>query len=655
MQRMLNGFRFDGRGSDVDYHRDVKLLPTLALSLLAPFFASAQPTNVMSNPGFEQNTTGWFGFGPVSFTTTTTTAHSGLRSALIQNRTDTWNGVAQSLAGVLQPNITYQISAWVRLSNAPSQPVMLTMQKTDGSGTTYQNVASVTANSNSWTKLTGGYVLNVSGALTTLNLYMEGPAAGVDFYADDFDVEGYDWKSAANARIEQVRKRDARLIVIDPAGQPIPGAVINVNQTRHRFAFGSAINNNISNPNYAAFVRTNFEWAVMENEAKWYYNEPTQGHVTYTVADAITNFCFTNKITLRGHNIFWAVDQNVQSWVTNLSNANLLVAVTNRLNSVVNHFKGTFVHWDVNNEMLHGNFYGNRLGNWVNPWMFQYAHSLDSNAVLFVNDYNVVEGTETDAYKQQIQSLLASNAPVQAIGAQGHFGSTVDPSSTESRIDSLAQLNLPIWITEYDSANSNESIRADNLETLYRLCFSKSSVDGVLMWGFWAGSHWRGSNAAIVNLDWTLNEAGRRYQALLAEWTTRTNGATDPAGAFAFRGFHGAYDVTVTLPGSQPTLRRITLDPGTGSSTNVLIVNPGDPSRPVLHSVNYSPASGQFSFQLSGDAGRTNQIQVSSTLTNPISNWTPWSNIYNAGGTVGFTNPTPATQSQLFFRARVLP
>ena len=631
------------------------LLLAAAVSLLAPFSAAAQTTNVIANPGFEQNTTGWFGFGPVSFTTTTMVVHSGSRSALIQNRTDTWNGVAQSLAGVLQPNITYQISAWVRLSNSPSQPVMLTMQKTDGSGTTYQNVASVTANSNGWTQLSGGYVLSVSGALTTLTLYMEGPAAGVDFFADDFDVEGYDWKSAANARIEQVRKRDARLMVIDPAGHPIPGAIVNVNQTRHRFAFGSAINSNISNPIYAAFVRTNFEWAVMENEAKWYYNEPTQGHVTYTVADAITNFCYTNKITLRGHNIFWAVDQIVQSWVTNLSNANLLVAVTNRLNSVVNHFKGTFVHWDVNNEMLHGNFYGNRLGNWVNPWMFQYAHSLDSNVVLFVNDYNVVEGNETDAYKQQIQSLLASNAPVQAIGAQGHFGSTVDPSSTESRIESLAQLNLPIWITEYDSANSDESIRADNLETLYRLCFSKPSVDGVVMWGFWAGSHWRGSNAAIVNLDWTLNEAGRRYQALLTEWTTRTNGATDPAGVFAFRGFHGAYDVTVTLPGSQPTLRRITLDPGSGTSTNVLIVNASDPSRPVLHSAQYSPANGQFSLQLSGDAGRTNQIQVSSALTNPISNWTPLSNIYNSSGTVGFTNPTPATQSQLFFRARELP
>jgi hypothetical protein len=63
-------------------------------------------------------------------------------------------------------------------------------------------------------------------------------------------------------------------------------------------------------------------------------------------------------------------------------------------------------------------------------------------------------------------------------------------------------------------------VRADNLETLYRMALSKPAVDGIMMWGFWAGSHWRGSNAAIVNLDWTLNASVQRYQSLLAEWTT---------------------------------------------------------------------------------------------------------------------------------------
>ena len=344
----------------------------------------------------------------------------------------------------------------------------------------------------------------MTGTLTALNLYLEGPPAGVSFHADDVLVQAvtnYDWKAAANVRIEQIRKRDVRLLIVDADGNPQPGTTIAVKQTKHRFAFGSAINGNISNPDYAAFFRTNFEWAVMENESKWYANEPSRSNVTYTAADSITNFCFTNGITMRGHTLFWAVDRFVQPWVTNLSNADLRIHLTNRLNSAVNHFTGTFTHWDVNNEMLHGNYFGNRLGNWVNPWMFQHARSLDTNVKLFVNDYNVVAGNETDAYKHQIQALIASNAPVGGIGAQGHFGATVDPFLTEVRLDSLAELGLPIWITEYDSVNSDETARADNLETLYRIAFSKPAVDGILMWGFWAGSHWLGSNAAIVESE----------------------------------------------------------------------------------------------------------------------------------------------------------
>ena len=95
----------------------------------------------------------------------------------MQNRTATWNGVAQSVLGVVQPATNYSISAWVRLVSGSSETVLLTIKKTDGGGTTYQNVASGTANSTGWTQLTGSYALTVNGTLSGLNLYIEGPAA----------------------------------------------------------------------------------------------------------------------------------------------------------------------------------------------------------------------------------------------------------------------------------------------------------------------------------------------------------------------------------------------------------------------------------------------------------------------------------------------
>src|SRR5262249_17737272 len=145
---------------------------------------------------------------------------------------------------------TYRVTAWVKLANSNSQPVKLTLQQTDAAGTTYLTVASGTASTTDWTLLSGGLTLNLSGPATALNLYLEGPAPGVSYYADDFDCEFYDWKTLANARIEQIRKRALQLRVTDPSGNPLSGVIVNAPQTRHQFAFGSAINANISNPAY---------------------------------------------------------------------------------------------------------------------------------------------------------------------------------------------------------------------------------------------------------------------------------------------------------------------------------------------------------------------------------------------------------------------
>lgn len=62
-------------------------------------------------------------------------------------------------------------------------------------------------------------------------------------------VDAQTWKTNANARIEQYRKRDVRMQITASNGIVVPGTLVQVRQTRHRFAFGTAINGNISNPN----------------------------------------------------------------------------------------------------------------------------------------------------------------------------------------------------------------------------------------------------------------------------------------------------------------------------------------------------------------------------------------------------------------------
>ena len=147
------------------------------------------------------------------------------------------------MMGKMEAGKTYYISGWMKLEGAESNNINVTIVKTDGSGTSYTWVGSATAYDNQWTKLEGYYTFNVTGTLTTLAVYFEGPAAGVNYYLDDVNVvDAGNWEEEANARIEQIRKRNAQITVVNQFGSPIAGVEVDINQVKHQFAFGSCIN-----------------------------------------------------------------------------------------------------------------------------------------------------------------------------------------------------------------------------------------------------------------------------------------------------------------------------------------------------------------------------------------------------------------------------
>jgi len=96
--------------------------------------------------------------------------------------------------------------------------------------------------------------------VTNLELYIEGPQPGVSYYVDDVTVtevgSAATWKEEANARIEQIRKRDAKIRIVDSNNKPVSGVSIDVRQVKHEFGFGSAITmNGIHDPRYTEFFK----------------------------------------------------------------------------------------------------------------------------------------------------------------------------------------------------------------------------------------------------------------------------------------------------------------------------------------------------------------------------------------------------------------
>jgi len=160
-------------------------------------------TNILVNPGFESGTDGWAGrscpIEPVK-----SIVHSGSGSAKALGREANWQGIRQSVYDTMTDGATYKISGWVRLDNAPSAQVLLSVEQQDDGGTNYHNIDTVTATDSDWVQLSGEFTLNVTGGLAVLDVYFDGPEPSVNFYVDDVVVYG---PPPSGAKFEAVKPK----------------------------------------------------------------------------------------------------------------------------------------------------------------------------------------------------------------------------------------------------------------------------------------------------------------------------------------------------------------------------------------------------------------------------------------------------------------
>ncbi len=166
------------------------LLLLLFLSLVPASYATGNGnTNILVNPDFENGTNEWAGRN-CQIEAVKSPVHGGSGSVKALGRDANWQGVKQSVFGKMVDGKTYKISGWVRLDNAASDTVSLSVEQQDGSGTNYYNVATATGTDSKWVELSGEFTLNVTDSLSVLDIYFEGPKPGVNFYVDDVNVYG---------------------------------------------------------------------------------------------------------------------------------------------------------------------------------------------------------------------------------------------------------------------------------------------------------------------------------------------------------------------------------------------------------------------------------------------------------------------------------
>ncbi len=391
---------------------------------------------------------------------------------------------------------------------------------------------------------------------------------------------------AADADLDTaIRQHRMGTLVIETT----PGAEVRVEQLRHEFWFGCALASQMfvgrapaeTVARYQEAFLQNFNAAVTEVALKWHAMEPERGRVDYSIVDAILAWTDRNGIPLRGHNIFWGVPDRVQPWQKALGDDELRAVLKARALDIGRRYRGRFAEYDLNNEMLHANYYEERLGPNITRDMAAWVREGDPNAVLYLNDYDILTGRRLEDYVVHIRRFLDQGVPFGGIGVQGHLhGDSFDPVVLQKALDRLAEFKLPIRVTEFNFpgqrskyygqrgaklTDEEEQAKAKAIVDYYRVCFAHPAVEGILMWGFWEGANWI-PVSSLYRRDWTPTPAAGAYRDLVfKQWWTRWRGKADDKGRCEVRAFYGKHQVKA---GNQMTV--VELKRADGSATVAL-------------------------------------------------------------------------------------
>jgi len=439
-----------------------------------------------------------------------------------------------------------------------------------------------------------------SGILAlTLSLFLMGLGTVPEQALGQYDYPGRspdaDWRQAAQDRIEEHRKADLDVTVLDADGTPVDGATVAVQMQQHEFNFGTAVNADIireqtssnSDPYRKNFLNT-FNYGTIETRLKvyrWEGNPNAQDDVHFTI-----DWLNDQGYGVRGHAALWEswwwnnMDEGSEHYYGDLTGQEIDDRIQGLIQDRVSEFAGEVRDWDMQNHPKHRQEIRNYLDSEYNmgwgetvPGWWAVAHNNDETANMGINEQNIVQAYDwanwsnwKGDYEWWISTFLPNNGvQVDNIGMMAHaqLGRLTGIPDVLDVYDRFGQY-APIYISELhityenfnnrtwtDGSAAEKSAQADYLRDFLTASFSHPDVETVVHWTFWEGAAWRSTSALYEGpadpndgmTNWDLRDHGQEWRRLIyQDWWTDDQGQTNAQGTYSTRGFKGDYEVAVS-------------------------------------------------------------------------------------------------------------
>ncbi len=399
--------------------------------------------------------------------------------------------------------------------------------------------------------------------------------------------------AGADARIEKHRQGEAAVLVVDASGNPMPGAKVAVEQTRHAFLFGCNIFRwgKLPDEKLETAYRTRFAELLNYATLPFYWNsyERVRGEPNHEYTEKVARWCREHGIATKGHPLAW--NSGDPAWLPDdLEEIRRLQMA--RIEDCVGRFAGLIDRWDVVNEPTHFDrpeFVTKRAPKHSAMWKkvgqieftrecFVHARKAGPKATLLVNDYR------TDpAYDKVIKQLVDKEGKrlYDVIGIQSHMhGGPWSNHKIWEVCQRFSQFGVPLHFTEttivsgkrqpgpagqsrWPSTPEGEAFQAREVARFYTMLFSHPAVEAITWWDFSDHGAWQGAPAGFLRRDMTPKPLYEELKKLIkGKWWSKTALETGADGTASLRGFLGDYKVTVTIEGKQPVVKQFQLAAG---------------------------------------------------------------------------------------------
>ncbi len=196
-----------------------------------------------------------------------------------------------------------------------------------------------------------------------------------------------------------------------------------------------------------------------ENSMKPSVIQPSEGNFSWSATDRIVEYASEHSMKVRGHVLVW--HNQTDSWMTEGGRSDAFRRMKTHIETVMNRYKDSIYCWDVVNEAVsdgdHDVYREDSL--WYTAYgnadyiqdAFDLARSADPDALLFYNDYSVVNKDKRDRIVTMINDLNLKEHGLDGIGIQAHWNlDWPGIDDIQSTIDTFHDMGLVIHITELD-------------------------------------------------------------------------------------------------------------------------------------------------------------------------------------------------------------